>query len=67
VGEGVLLSSLPSGQQRSKMLATLFKDERCQALPAFNILEKMYVGAWEFCDQGEDLKKKIIFVVLAGI
>lgn len=29
------------GQQRSKQLATLFKDERCQSLPAFNILEKM--------------------------
>ena len=30
-----------AGQQRSKQLATLFKDERCQQLPAFNILEKM--------------------------
>ena len=30
-----------TGQQRSKMLATLYKDERCQTLPAFNILEKM--------------------------
>lgn len=25
------------------MLATLFKDERCQQLPAYNILEKMYL------------------------
>jgi len=25
------------------MLATLFKDERCQTLPAFSILEKMYL------------------------
>lgn len=25
------------------MLATLFKDERCQQLPCFNILEKMYL------------------------
>ena len=24
------------------MLATLFKDERCQQLPAYGILEKMY-------------------------
>lgn len=32
-----------SGQQRSRMLATLFKDERCQNLPAYNILEKMYL------------------------
>ena len=31
------------GQQRSRMLATLYKDERCQQLPAFNILEKMYL------------------------
>jgi COP9 signalosome complex subunit 4 len=32
-----------AGQQRSRMLATLFKDERCQNLPAYNILEKMYL------------------------
>ncbi|GAB1605634.1 COP9 signalosome complex subunit 4-like [Argonauta hians] len=32
-----------AGQQRSRMLATLFKDERCQRLPAYNILEKMYL------------------------
>lgn len=32
-----------AGQQRSRMLATLYKDERCQQLPAFNILEKMYL------------------------
>lgn len=25
------------------MLATLFKDERCQQLPAYSILEKMYL------------------------
>ncbi|XP_074602699.1 COP9 signalosome complex subunit 4-like [Brevipalpus obovatus] len=31
-----------TGQQRYRMLATLFKDERCQQLPCFNILEKMY-------------------------
>ena len=31
------------GQQRSRMLATLFKDERCQQLPAYSILEKMYL------------------------
>lgn len=31
------------GQQRSRMLATLFKDERCQNLPEFSILEKMYL------------------------
>lgn len=32
-----------AGQQRSRMLATLFKDERCQQLPMFNILSKMYM------------------------
>lgn len=31
-----------AGQQRSRSLATLFKDERCQSLPAYGILEKMY-------------------------
>lgn len=31
------------GQQRSRMLATLFKDERCQQLSAYGILEKMYL------------------------
>ncbi|KAK9300755.1 hypothetical protein QLX08_006624 [Tetragonisca angustula] len=34
---------LTLGQQRSRMLATLFKDERCQQLPAYSILEKMYL------------------------
>lgn len=33
----------PVGQQRSRMLATLFKDERCQQLAAYGILEKMYL------------------------
>lgn len=33
----------PAGQQRSRMLATLYKDERCQQLPAYNVLEKMYL------------------------
>lgn len=37
-----ILSS--SGRQRSRMLASLFKDERCQYLPAHAILEKMYLG-----------------------
>ena len=33
-----------AGQQRSRMLATLFKDERCQHLQAYYcILEKMYL------------------------
>jgi COP9 signalosome complex subunit 4 len=32
-----------AGQQRSRMLATLYKDERCQQLPCYHILEKMYL------------------------
>jgi len=32
-----------AGQPRSRMLATLYKDERCQQLSCFNILEKMYL------------------------
>jgi len=32
-----------AGQHRSRMLATLYKDERCQQLPAYHILEKMYL------------------------
>lgn len=32
-----------AGQQRSRMLGTLFKDERCQQLPCYYILEKMYL------------------------
>ena len=31
-----------AGQPRSRMLATLYKDERCQQLSCFNILEKIY-------------------------
>lgn len=37
------LIPLSPGQQRSRMLATLFKDERCQQLAAYGILEKMYL------------------------
>ncbi|KAI7688444.1 COP9 signalosome complex subunit 4 [Sarcoptes scabiei] len=32
-----------AGAQRSRMLATLYKDERCQYLPSYKILEKMYL------------------------
>lgn len=32
----------PAGAQRSRMLATLYKDDRSQRLPHFSILEKMY-------------------------
>ena len=37
-----------AGQQRSRMLATLFKDERCQQLPTYGILEKMYAFVCTF-------------------
>lgn len=37
------MTFLDIGQQRGRMLATLYKDERCQHLPAYNILEKMYL------------------------
>ncbi|XP_014663387.1 PREDICTED: COP9 signalosome complex subunit 4-like [Priapulus caudatus] len=43
-----------AGQPRSRMLATLFKDERCQKLPAHGILEKMYL---ERIIRGEELKE----------
>uniref|UniRef100_A0A2P2HXT4 COP9 signalosome complex subunit 4 n=2 Tax=Hirondellea gigas TaxID=1518452 RepID=A0A2P2HXT4_9CRUS len=32
-----------AGQQRSRMLGTLYKDERCQQLPCYNILQKMHL------------------------
>lgn len=32
-----------AGPQRTRMLSNLYKDERCQQLPAFNFLEKMYL------------------------
>lgn len=33
----------PAGPQRSRMLGTLYKDERSHALPNFSMLEKMYM------------------------
>ncbi|GAQ90122.1 hypothetical protein KFL_006030050 [Klebsormidium nitens] len=32
-----------AGPQRSRMLATLYKDERCAALPVYPILQKVYL------------------------
>ncbi|KAH9414575.1 COP9 signalosome complex subunit 4 [Dermatophagoides pteronyssinus] len=32
-----------AGKHRSRLLAILFKDERCQHLPSFKFLEKMYL------------------------
>ena len=33
-----------AGPQRSRVLATLFKDERCAALPTYTLLSKVYLG-----------------------
>ncbi|THD25738.1 COP9 signalosome complex subunit 4 [Fasciola hepatica] len=33
-----------AGHQRTRLLATLYKDERCQAFDAYPVLEKMYMG-----------------------
>ena len=33
----------PAGPQRSRLLGTLYKDERTQALPNYSVLEKMYM------------------------
>ncbi len=45
--ERSLLSALlaGAGQQRARLLAALYKDERSQALEAFPLLEKMYVNS----------------------
>jgi COP9 signalosome complex subunit 4 len=33
-----------AGPQRSRVLATLFKDERCASLPTYTMLSKVYLG-----------------------
>ena len=33
----------PAGPQRSRLLGTLYKDERSQSLPNYSVLEKMYM------------------------
>ena len=35
--------SLSAGPQRSRVLATLYKDERCNKLPIFPMMEKVYL------------------------
>nr|CAB3232900.1 COP9 signalosome subunit 4 [Phallusia mammillata] len=50
----------PAGQQRSRMLATLFKDERCQLLPAFGILEKMYLDRIIKSDEVHEFSKQLM-------
>ncbi|XP_063720578.1 COP9 signalosome complex subunit 4-like [Symsagittifera roscoffensis] len=44
-----------AGQQRSRILATLYKDERSQQLPSFPILEKMYLE--RIIKRGDDLNE----------
>lgn len=39
----LLFTIIIIGQQRSRMLARLYKDERCQHLPAFSVLQKMHL------------------------
>ncbi|XP_075260586.1 COP9 signalosome complex subunit 4-like [Convolutriloba macropyga] len=43
-----------AGQQRSRILATLYKDERSQQVASFPILEKMYLE--RIIKRGDDLK-----------
>ncbi|CAH1258081.1 COPS4 [Branchiostoma lanceolatum] len=48
-----------AGQQRSRMLATLFKDERCQQLPSYGILEKMYLDRIIRSDQLQEFAAQL--------
>ncbi|XP_030835450.1 COP9 signalosome complex subunit 4 isoform X2 [Strongylocentrotus purpuratus] len=48
-----------AGQQRSRMLATLFKDERCQQLPSYGILEKMYLDRIIRGDQLQEFASRL--------
>lgn len=50
----------PAGQQRSRMLATLFKDERCQLLPAYGILEKMYLDRIIRSDEMHEFARQLM-------
>lgn len=50
----------PAGKQRSRLLATLFKDERCQKLPAYNILEKMYLERIIRSDQVKEFESILL-------
>ena len=50
----------PAGQQRSRMLATLFKDERCQLLPSYGILEKMYLDRIIKSDEMHEFEQQLM-------
>ena len=50
----------PAGQHRSRMLATLFKDERCQLLPSYGILEKMYLDRIIRSDEMHEFARQLM-------
>lgn len=50
----------PAGQLRSRMLATLLKDERCQLLPFHSILEKMYLDRIIRSAEMEEFSKQLM-------
>jgi len=50
----------PAGQLRSRMLATLLKDERCQLLPFHSILEKMYLDRIIKSAEMEEFSKQLM-------
>jgi COP9 signalosome complex subunit 4 len=49
-----------AGKQRSRLLATLFKDERCQNLVAQPILEKMYLDRIIRSDQVKEFESILL-------
>ncbi|VDP38356.1 unnamed protein product [Soboliphyme baturini] len=49
-----------AGQQRSRILAILFKDERCQQLQSYGILEKMYLDRIIRKEELEDFKNELL-------
>ena len=50
----------PAGQHRSRMLATLFKDERCQLLSSYGILEKMYLDRIIRSDEMDEFSRQLM-------
>jgi len=50
----------PAGPQRSRMLASLYKDERCHTLPAFSILGKMFLDKIIKIDEVEEFSKHLM-------
>lgn len=50
----------PAGPQRSRMLASLYKDERCQALMSFPILEKMFLDRIIKPDEVQEFSRQLM-------